>query len=199
MSSNDSGPQNSPVRRKRADGLLLVLLVASLSLNVYLGWRVRRAPSPPPSVAKLSPGAKVNPVAATGMDGRQMTISYNDTDKPTVFYVITPSCIWCERNRQNIDELTKAKGKDFRFVGLSLSAEHLKEYVERHHLNFPVYTGLKSDAIQSLGIAGTPQTIVISPEGLVLKNWSGAYREETQREIEDYFQVRLPGLISADH
>lgn len=113
--------------------------------------------------------------------------------------VLSPSCIWCERNRKNIDELTKAKGKDSRFVGLSLSGEQLKEYVEEHHLNFPVYTGLKSDAIQALGLGGTPQTIVISPEGLVLKNWPGAYREQTQREVEDYFQVRLPGLVSADH
>ena len=71
--------------------------------------------------------------------------------------------------------------------------------MEAHHLNFPVYTGLKSDTIQALGLGGTPQTIVISPEGLVLKNWPGAYREQTQREVEDYFQVRLPGLISADH
>ena len=199
MSSVDSRPQNSPVRPKRTDGFLLLLLVASLSLNVYLGWRVRQVPGPAPSIVKLPSGAKVNPVDATGLDGRQQTISYNDTDKPTVFYVLSPSCIWCERNRKNIDELTKAKGKDFRFVGLSLSGEQLKEYVEEHHLNFPVYTGLKSDTIQALGLGGTPQTIVISPEGLVLKNWPGAYREQTQREVEDYFQVRLPGLIAADH
>ncbi|PYS79570.1 MAG: hypothetical protein DMF70_12770 [Acidobacteria bacterium] len=195
----DSGPQNSAVRPKRTDGLLLLLLVASLSLNVYLGWRVRQAPSPRRSVVKVSVGVKVNPVDATGMDGRQQTISYNDTDKPTVFYVLSPSCIWCERNRKNIDELTRAKGNDFRFVGLSLSEEQLKEYVEQHRLNFPVYTGLKPDTIQSLGLGGTPQTIVISPAGSVLKNWAGAYREQTQREVEDYFQVRLPGLISADH
>lgn len=197
--SNDSGPQGTRVRSKRADGLLLLLLLGSLALNVYLGWRVKQAPARLSDRINLAPGTKAAAVTATDAEGRQQTISYNDTNKPTVLYVLSPSCIWCERNRKNIEELTKAKANDFRFVGLSLSQESLKEYLAGHHLEFPVYSQPKPETVQALGLGGTPQTFVISTEGVVLKNWSGAYREQTLREVQDYFHVQLPGLIAADH
>lgn len=181
---------------------MLLLLLASLSLNVYLGWKVRQAKttsSIQQNTFKLSPGMKVDPVTAVSLDGKQHTISYAATDKPTVFYVVSPTCVWCERNKANFDKLTDLKGNDFRFIGLSLSELGLKEYVEGNHLNFPIYTGLTSETIQSLGLGSTPQTIVISPEGRVLKNWTGAYGEGVQPEVETYFGIRLPGLTSVSN
>ncbi|MDX6613005.1 MAG: hypothetical protein QOD75_2191 [Blastocatellia bacterium] len=199
MSAVVSGSPSSPVRTKRTDGFLLLLLVASLFLNVYLGWKVRQAGKSlngPPNTSSLSPGVKVKPFTAVGLDGTQQTISYETTNKPTVFYVVSPSCVWCERNRANFDKLTELKGNDFGFIGLSLSETGLKEYVERQHLKFPIYMQLKSETIQALGLGSTPQTIVISPEGKVLKNWTGAYIENLQPEVEAYFGIRLPGLTS---
>lgn len=202
MSGVVSGSQSSPVRAKRTDGFLLLLLLASLSLNVHLGWKVRQArttSSIQENTFKLSAGMKVNPFTAVGTDGKQRIISYEGTDKPTVFYVISPACVWCERNKENIDKVNELRGNEFRFIGLSLTEAGLKEYVEKHHLNFPVYTRLTSETIHSLGLGGTPQTIVISPEGRVLKNWAGAYGEQLQPEVEEYFQMRLPGLSSGSH
>jgi len=43
-------------------------------------------------------------------------------------------------------------------------------------------------------VGGTPNTLVISPEGRVLKNWRGAYMDDLQREVEQYFEVELPGI-----
>lgn len=199
MSAVVPGPQTSPVRTKRTDGFLLLLLLASLSLNVYLGWKVSQAKaisSVQQNTITLSPGMKVDHFTAVDLDGKQQTISYAATDKPTVFYVISPSCIWCVRNNENIEQLAKLKADDFRFIGLSLAEPGLKEYVEGHRLNFPMYTRLTPETVQSLGLGGTPQTIVISPEGRVLKNWRGAYIEHSRLEVEDYFGIRLPGLTS---
>jgi hypothetical protein len=201
MSAVVSDSQSSPARTKRTDGFLLLLLLASLSLNVYLGWKVKqgKTTSIPQNTFTLSPGMKVDPFTAVGLDGKQQTISYAGTEKPTVFYVLSPTCVWCERNKANIEKLVELKGNDFRFIGLSLTEAGLKEYTEGHHLNFPMYTRLTSKTIDSLGLGGTPQTIVISPEGLVLKNWKGAYAELTQPEVEAYFGIRLPGLPSRSH
>ncbi len=195
MNNVDSDPQTSRVRSIRPDGFLLLLLVASLSLNVYLGWKVKRGNVQDDTV-KLSPGMKVDPVTAVGLDGKLVTISYNGTNKPTVFYVITPSCIWCRRNQTNIDTLAETKANDFRFVGLSLAEAGLKEYVEEHHLKFPVYARLTAETIQSLGLGGTPQTIIVSPEGEILKVWAGAYVDSLRSEVEAYFGMQLPGLTS---
>jgi len=198
MNNLDSSARSSPVRSTRPDVFLLLLLLASLSLNVYLGWRVKQG-NVPPEIVKLSPGTKVDPVTAVGLDGKPVTISYNSTNKPTVFYVITPSCIWCRRNQANVDRLAESKANDFRFVGLSLAEPGLKEYIEQHHFKFPVYARLTEQTIQSLGLGGTPQTIVVSPQGEVLKVWSGAYVEKVGSEVEAYFGTQLPGLISANN
>ena len=202
MSAVVSDSQSAPVRAKSTDGFLLLVLLASLCLNVYLGWKVkqvRTTSSIQQNIVSLSPGTKIDPVTAVGLDGKQHTISYEATDKPTVLYVLSPSCIWCERNKENVDQLAQLKGNEFRFIGLSLAESGLKEYMERHHLKFPMYTGLTSETIDSLGLGGTPQTIVISPEGRVLKNWRGAYTEHLQPELEAYFGIRLPGLTSGSN
>ena len=173
----------------------MLLLVASLSLNVYLGWRVKRGSVDPDIPHKVEPGTIVGPITALSLDGTAQTISYRETAKPTVLYVLSPECIWCERNRDNIAKLTEL-GDRFRFVGISLTERGLSEYVKKYQFKFPIYMRVTPESMTSLGLGTTPQTIVISPEGRVLKVWSGAYTERTRGEIEEYFQTRLPGLTS---
>ncbi len=188
---------------KRNDLFLILLLLASLSLNVYLGWNVKRLKSmsrtmsaerqSPPSVLE---GTSVEPITAMNSGGKQETLTYAGYGKPTVFYVFSPSCIWCERNNQNINAIANLRGESFRFVGISLAEDGLSAYIESHHLTFPVYTHLTSESIQMLGLGSTPQTVVISPDGHVLKNWTGAYGASIQPQVEEFFDVRLPGLAA---
>jgi hypothetical protein len=42
--------------------------------------------------------------------------------------------------------------------------------------------------------SGTPETIIISPEGRVVRAWPGAYTGQFQHEVENFFNVSLPGL-----
>jgi peroxiredoxin len=193
MSAVNSSPQSSSVRSNRPDVFVMLLLAASLCLNVYLGLKVKQGPVAE-NTAKLSPGMKIEPVTAVGGDGKPVTISYDGSTKPTVFYVISPSCIWCKRNQANINKLSDGKANEFRFIGISLAESGLKEYVEGYQLKFPVYTGLKEETIWSLGLGATPQTIVVSPEGKILKVWPGAYVEDLRPEVEAYFGIQLPGL-----
>lgn len=185
--------------RKRNDVFLVALLLGSLSLNVYFGWSVRRLKrdaGSPPNSAKLVAGVSVHPIMAVSLAGKQETITYQDNAKPTVVYVFSPSCIWCERNTQNINAIVNLREQSFRFIGLSLVNHDLREYVQSHHFSFPVYQSLDAESIQTLGLGSTPQTLVISPEGRVLKNWTGAFSKSVQAEVEEYFDVHLPGLAA---
>jgi len=37
-------------------------------------------------------------------------------------------------------------------------------------------------------------TIVISSEGKVLDDWSGAYAQATREDVESFFKIKLPGI-----
>lgn len=64
----------------------------------------------------------------------------------------------------------------------------------KNGLKLPVYSGLPNETKEAYKISGTPQTIVVSPEGRVLQNWMGAYVGDKKSQVEAFFHVTLPGL-----
>ncbi len=194
----------------RTTYLALVLgLTASGTLNVLLARRVRAlgqavtaaAAGGVTRAAPLAVGAVVPPITATGLDGARTTIAYDPKQdgRLTVLYVFTPQCVWCARNLANLKALLTAKqgAPDVRFVGLSLAPDSVGAYVAQQGLTplLPVVvTRLSAATMSAYHLGGTPQTVVISPEGRVVKNWSGAWTQKTQAEIEAFFHVTLPGL-----
>jgi hypothetical protein len=68
--------------------------------------------------------------------------------------------------------------------------------VAAHGIQFPVYGGLSEQTRADYLLGRTPQTIVISADGHVQKNWAGAYGADIARQVEEYFHITLPGLTS---
>src|SRR5260370_2788339 len=156
----------------------LLLLSSSVALNVVLARKVRSFQQFQSSKAAdrlLKVGTIVPPIAGRLLNGQQQVISYVGTNQPTVLYVFTPPCSWCAKNVDNFKTLVEKGRGQYRVIGLSLSQESLTDYVEKRGLDIPVYSGLSAETLKTYKLGSTPQTIVISPEGKVLKNWMGAY------------------------
>src|SRR5690242_4370248 len=102
------------------DWLLLVLLIASLSLNVFLAWRLKAqppvTPTQTPTAHRLSLNEDVPPLVVKNLSGQLETIKYSDSAQPTVLYVFSPNCKWCERNNPNVTAVANAKTGSFRFI-----------------------------------------------------------------------------------
>jgi thioredoxin-related protein len=180
----------------RKDWFTLSILGFSLALNVFLGWKIQSLNSYIQSKSrhsKILAGTTVSEITALGLDGESKLIAWNVAEQPTVLYVFSPTCVWCDRNLNNVKALKNGIGQSHRFIGISLSDSGLSEYLRSHQLDFPVYKQPSKEAIKQLDLGGTPQTIVISSQGKVLKNWVGAYGS-TKPEIETYFGVQLPGV-----
>src|SRR5262245_38495236 len=82
----------------------ILLLVASVSLNVFLAGKVyfsRQLQLAKASERLLNVGTAVPPIAAKSLSGQQEMLSYQASKTPTVLYVITPTCPWCARNMDN--------------------------------------------------------------------------------------------------
>jgi len=173
-----------------------LLLICSASLNVLLAQKVRQLREwihLIKSETRLAEGSLVPPIAVRDVNGHPAIISYEQTDLPTLLYVFTPSCGWCAKNMANIKALADQARDRYRIIGLSLSSKNLRGYVAEHSLDFPVYE-VSAESARSYRLGGTPQSIVVSVDGKVLRNWGGAYSGTLQQEIEQYFGVRLPGL-----
>lgn len=178
-------------------GAMTVGLVVSVTVNVLLAYRVENLTySRSARVAdyQLKIDAIVPSITAKRLGGHQEMVSYESSDRPTVLYIFTPSCPWCARNLDNFKTLVDKEGGQYRFIGISLSEEGLADYVTKNGYNFPVYFGLSPETLKTYKLRSTPQTIVISPEAKVLRDWTGAYAGDQKSQVEAFFHVSLPGL-----
>jgi peroxiredoxin len=179
---------------------LTVMLVVSVALNVMLALKIRELTgmqNASRAERELDVGTIVPSITAKRLDGKSETITYADSTRPTVLYVFTPQCIWCTRNLDNLKTLVGQKGQDYRFIGIALSREGLEKYVADHQLTFPIYTDIPKEAGEAYKMGGTPQTVVISPQGKVLQNWPGAYVGDQKSQVEKYFDITMPGIQPA--
>jgi hypothetical protein len=176
-----------------ADSLLVyVVLAVSLAGNVYLTMRVLR-----PAVtvnSELAAGTVIPPLTLS-LDGRDdtYTVEFKTDPRPVVFYVFSPSCVWCDRNAANVARVAEVAGSRYRFIGVSL-AVGAEAYGRQHGITFPVYVGASDGVRRALKLGPTPHTIVVGSDGTVLQSWLGAYTGDAQREVERFFGVTLPGL-----
>lgn len=171
------------------------ILLVSAAINALLGVKVARLKVTIDTLkneARLTIGTSVPPLSVKDSTGRSVTIDYHNL--PTILYILSPTCQWCARNRANINALSAAVGTRYRVIGISLSPANLGVY--RSTVPFPLYSEPSADTVSRYRLGGTPETIVVSPEGRVLTVWVGAYNGDIQHQVEVFFGVHLPGLVA---
>lgn len=177
--------------------VLVVVLILSGVSNVGLVLKVRQLRSVLAMIKdenRLKPGQKAVSFVANSLNGEATEINFGDEPRPTVLYVFSPGCTWCDRNLSNVRAMVGQAGAKVRFIGVSLSKGTPVDYVRRHSFPMPVYFSV-TDAVRAYyRLGGTPQTILISVRGTVQQSWTGAYVGETLQEIERTLAVKLPGL-----
>jgi len=130
------------------------------------------------------------------MQGRTATLDWKENAIETIVYIFTPTCVWCQRNLENIKMLAKERRGRY-LVGVSLTSTGLKDYADRNQLPFPVFVAaLNSAGRKAFGPTGTPSTILVSSDGVVQKFWQGAYAGRNLNEIDQVFGIQLPGVTT---
>jgi len=173
---------------------LVTILALSLGLNVYLEREIRRGNRSFPVPDTISVNTKLpSPLQVLNEDGKAIELSFDDS-RPTVLYVLSPECGWCKKNEPNIKALVAVAGARFRFVGLSTLSVGLKDYIAQGRAPFQVYAVQSPEQAAKLGLTGTPDTILVGPGAKVERVWMGAYMGDNQKQIEQFFNAKLPGL-----
>lgn len=169
--------------------LVTALAIDTLALQQYHSIAKTMVPQ-----SKIAPAGTAPAIKARTLEDKEILINYSSVKVPTVLYVFVPSCSWCTQNWDNVRRLAKSTSKTHRFLGLALSDYQLQEHVNNNQISFPVYKQLSPETMNKLMLGSVPQTIVISSQGKILKNWMGAYSGAIQQEVEAFFRVKLPGM-----
>lgn len=199
MKMQDSAP--SEQAKSRTVVLLTVALAVSAAINIGLTYKVRSfLGAQEDQLAKmearrLKPGTAVPQLSLRRIEsGMVETIRYEEGDRPTVMYVLSPACGWCAKNENSIRQLIAAKRDDYRFLGIVLAEEGTQEFARSHDIGIPLFAGISEEAKKAYKMGGTPQTIVVSPKGVVVANWNGAYLGKQKDAVEDFFKIELPEI-----
>lgn len=148
---------------------------------------------------RLHAGESVPSESFQTLDGGSWAVNYLNEGLPTILYVFTPKCAWCQKNTENANSLATQVAGRYRFIGISLSSDisEVKAYIGSHFTAYPVYIA-SPDFKDQYRVSGTPTTILIGRDGRVVDYWLGAYTDEAQRRrIEDLFGVHLASIGQA--
>jgi peroxiredoxin len=181
-------------------GPVILLLTSSIVLNVALAAKIvrqnqvitRLTPAP-----VLKPGTQFGLISGKRPDGNPVSVEPGG-DRGTVLYVFAPACGWCVRNSDNINVVVRAaRQQGLRIIGMSLDEKGIDKFVTDHGLSADLVI-IPDEAVRArYGLSGTPQTIVLSDDATVVKNWRGAFVAKTAEDVSRYFDVKLPGLAPA--
>lgn len=161
----------------------LVLLSGSLSLNVYLGWKLKVPYEPDWK------GTRIEALTLLDHSGQAQRIVL-DRDRVTFVYVVSPSCRYCADNHQAILKVA-SNFPSVRFVGISLTRNGLDEYIAHHPLPFAMYTASTDLGIPLQLLQATPKTIVLDRQGSIVKVWTGVYSRDKYQEIVEEIEALL--------
>ncbi len=170
--------------------ILLIVLFVSVAMNVSQARKIQSLVETPMSV-RSRVGDVAPPITGTGRDNKPITIDFKG--QPTVLYFFSPTCGWCERNWDNVKALALASRGQFRLVGLAAESD-LATFAQQRGLDFELVGGISTNARVAFGLGGTPQTLVVSSQGRISHEWSGAFDGRRKRAIETFFEVDLPGV-----
>jgi hypothetical protein len=176
-----------------------MLIVSSIG-NIVQFKAIKRAenreeaisgPARRPREEGMRIGQVLPPLPVQTMAGKSVALKYDDSDIPTVLYVFSPTCSWCNRNRPVIKQLATQAGTRYRFLAIAVNTADIASYAEETNLGFPVYNNRSRAGQLTYGLSSTPQTLVVARDGKLLKRWKGAYVGKQKDDIEAFFAVKL--------
>lgn len=176
--------------RKFAESWWSIVVIAGLTGGIiYQRWEFSHRLAPQMWAVGERPPAPV----LEDLQQNRATFTWASDGRPTVVYFMSPTCIWCKRNLESIRALAVAASDKYRFVGISSTRDGLPEYLEKAQYPFPVYFA-DATARKALKLSVTPETILISSEGVVVNDWRGAYGPDVVSSLHEVFAVPLPKL-----
>ena len=160
---------------------LHLILAGLATLVVMLVTENRDLRSPRSSAPSASPavGDLLLPIETKDLEGRDVELTFSDSDRETMLLVFTTSCPACKGNLPNWLALQEQLGERYDVVGISIdSLDATRSYVRDQELPFKVFVPTDPDRFRSdYALPGVPETIHAGVDGRVEGSWLGVLPE----------------------
>ncbi|MBZ5601282.1 MAG: redoxin domain-containing protein [Acidobacteriia bacterium] len=180
----------------------LVLCAALAAITIHQGRRILDLEAQTDESINAGPlqrGETVPDLRVRDRGGHAKTFVFDGSrEKPLLIYVVRPSCVWCARNTDAINSLLAQISVRFETIGLSLDRSDLDQYLVQHALSLETFTDPSPEIVAAYKLGPTPETIVVSPHGIVLRSWTGAFGSTVRPSLERFFLARLPIASGSD-
>ncbi len=181
---------------KRVAILLTVLILTLLALNVSLVFQNRSLRNTRTSGTRsiaLKEGSIVPALSGLGLDGKKITLNYQNDPRKAVMLIFSPHCGYCTDNMPNWQAI--AQGLDrklYRIMAVSITNDGVKEYLAKYGLSdVPVIADVEPKSRVSYEMNVTPQTILIDSQGKVEKIWTGVLQPDERTEVGRSLGLKL--------
>jgi AhpC/TSA family len=131
---------------------------------------------------KLQPGDRVPPLVGYDVTGKKMSYEYGSADaRDTLLLVLSPTCHACDDNWPNWTRMVRElKSQNMRLLIANIAAASplTSDYLAKHEVaTASVVAEVSAESMEAYKLAYTPQTILIAPDGKVLKVRTGMLKE----------------------
>jgi hypothetical protein len=127
------------IKPSRALEVVFLAVLIGLSAEVY---RSIRSTAGNLDYIGLTPGTVVSDFEAYNPQGRIVRISYSGSSKPTILYILSPMCAWCDKNVESANSLARQVKERYRMIGIAISNTPPTAHAGFGPYMFPIYTGI---------------------------------------------------------
>src|SRR5689334_3543342 len=161
--------------------ILLILNFKLIQQNKILGAQA----ATPERALHLKPGAELPALFGYDANGNLLNIGYGEDPRKTLLLVFAPQCRACKENMPTWQAMLRQIDRSaYRVVAVSVRPEETKEYLLEHGFgDLPVIADLDAKSKAAYNLAVTPQTILLSPQGVAERVWLGRLNSADARDL----------------
>jgi peroxiredoxin len=139
------------------------------------------------SNATLEPGDRVKAIKVTTLLAKDSLITYKESGRKYLLFVLSPTCPHCERNLNPWAFIAQnASTSNFSAIGISIfPLAATKKYSEEKKIAFNLVIGSDTTFSRNYKVNSVPQTILLGFDGKVEKVWLGELSSTNLDEINE--------------
>lgn len=165
---------------------IIVLMTAAIMYLLYENQRLTEIINDPKKYFRtVEAEKKVPSIRTQDIYGNNVSLRYSASEPHTFLFWFSPNCSSCEENLAYWNNLyLENNSKNIRFLGMcACNPVEARQLVEEYDLKFSVTCANDPFITETYHGKILPQTVFITPIGLIKKVWPGSLTDWQKEEI----------------